>query len=106
MSGCALASRQRATLSLARGFLGEAEIKHLARWNFFDGGAKSFLGKLDGVFHPRFVNRSIHRLAGPIAWKKKDSRVLLLTYSGPMGERCYARFTRVAGGWTCRPFKR
>jgi len=27
MSGCALASRQRATLSLARGFLSEAEIK-------------------------------------------------------------------------------
>jgi hypothetical protein len=44
------------TGELSRGFLNEAEIENLAGRHFFDSSAKSFLGKLDGAFHPILIN--------------------------------------------------
>lgn len=47
-------------------FLHEAQIENLAGSNFFGGATEGFLGKLDGVSHPRIINRSIDPLASQI----------------------------------------
>jgi hypothetical protein len=52
------ASRWHTARALPR-LLHESEIENLARWNFFGSAAESFLGELDGAFHPVFIHRSI-----------------------------------------------
>ena len=51
-----LASRLGAESGLPCSLLNEAEIENLAGWNFFGCAAESFLGKLDGAFHPIVID--------------------------------------------------